>query len=318
MKSPLLFMVFARPETTALVFERIRRAEPSRLYVAADGPRPDRKTDEERCRAVREIALAVDWPCEVFTKLRPTNAGCRTNTIEALNWFFEHEPEGIILEDDCLPEPTFFRFCDEMLDYYREDPRVMAISGSSFAPSLPVDGASYCFSGLPYIWGWATWRRAWEKYDGTFSDWPDRRSTNWLSQTVGGDRAATSYWTNIYDLNRKGIIDTWDYAWAYTLRKAKGLCAVPAKALTLNIGFSKDATHTQRVDPAWVPPTAPMEFPLIHATSVEKDEEYDRWMGIHFFHIDSWTRRMWLSANNRLVRLRWLFMLIKRAIRRFT
>src|SRR5690349_2048344 len=132
MKSAILFLVFNRPETTARVFEAIRAAQPPRLYVAADGPRASRIGESERCDLTRRIASAVDWPCDITTLFRAANLGCKNAVSSAISWFFEHEEEGVILEDDCLPDPSFFRYCDELLAHYRDDTRIGLISGNNF------------------------------------------------------------------------------------------------------------------------------------------------------------------------------------------
>ena len=152
---PILFLVFNRPETTALVFQEIRKVRPQQLFVAADGPRPDRTGEAEKCAEVKKIVAAVDWPCEVKTLFRDNNLGCRVAVSSAINWFFENVEEGIILEDDCLPHPDFFRFCNELLDYYRNDERIMHIGGNNFQFVNKYGKSSYYFSHYAHIWGWA-------------------------------------------------------------------------------------------------------------------------------------------------------------------
>lgn len=165
LSTPVLFVVFNRPETTSRVFNSIRNARPARLYVAADGPRAMREGEAQRCVEVRRIASAVDWPCEVRTLFRDENIGCRRSVSGAISWFFEHEPEGIILEDDCLPDASFFSYCATLLERYRIEPRVMAITGNNFQPSMEGYSASYYYSIYNHVWGWASWRRAWALYD---------------------------------------------------------------------------------------------------------------------------------------------------------
>jgi hypothetical protein len=166
METALLFLVFNRPDQTAAVFEAIRQARPSKLYVAADGPREKRPEEKELCAAVRRIATAIDWPCDLHTLLRPTNLGCRAAVTEALNWFFELEPEGIILEDDCLPGPSFFRYAAELLECYRHDQRIMCITGGRPVAGTTYGAASYLVSIYNMCgWGWASWRRAWALND---------------------------------------------------------------------------------------------------------------------------------------------------------
>ena len=163
-RSPVLFLVFNRPDTTQRVFDAIRAAQPPRLYVAADGPRAGDPAEAERCAAVRRIATAVDWPCELVTLIRPENLGCKRAVSSAITWFFEYEPEGIILEDDCLPDPSFFGYCDALLEHYRDDDRIMCISGDNFISAHCRTRPQLLFFSLCHIWGWASWARAWEHY----------------------------------------------------------------------------------------------------------------------------------------------------------
>ncbi len=163
--TPVLFLIFNRPDTTTRVFEAIREARPSRLYVAADGPRADKEGEAQRCLETRKITEAVDWPCEVRRLYREENLGCKLAVSSAITWFFTHEEEGIILEDDCLPDQSFFPFCAAMLERYRDDGRIMMVLGTSLLPPGGGPDADYLFTQYFLIWGWATWRRAWEKYD---------------------------------------------------------------------------------------------------------------------------------------------------------
>ena len=165
MNSAVLFVIFNRPETTARVFEAIRSARPPRLYVAADGPRTSRSGEADRCRLVREIASRVDWTCELHTLFREANLGCKLGVSGAIDWFFQSETEGIILEDDVVPLASFFGLCDELLETYRDDPKVFAVSGCNLVSSVYRPNHSYFFSRYCHVWGWATWRRAWEHYD---------------------------------------------------------------------------------------------------------------------------------------------------------
>jgi hypothetical protein len=178
--APVLFLVFNRPDTTRDVFQTIRRARPPRLCVAAYGPRQDRQGERERCESVREIATDIDWPCELHTLFRTTNLGSEMAVSGGISWFFQHEAEGIILEDDVLPDPTFFRFCGELLERYRLEAKVMMISGNYLLGPKQRPATSYYFSRYTHIWGWASWRRAWSRYDRAMSQWPTLRSSNFL------------------------------------------------------------------------------------------------------------------------------------------
>ena len=235
-KKPVLFIIFNRPETTERVFSAIRAYRPERLFVAADGPRPDRPEDREKCAAARAL-VKCDWPCEVHTRFLDANAGCRDAVSGGVSWFFEQVDAGIILEDDCLPCPDFFRFAEAALEHYRDDERVMHISGVNFQERP----AGAYFSTIPHIWGGASWRRAWQHYDVDMADFPARREE--LKATLPG----TPYlrWVLLRMMRktfeRSPYFDTWDVQWHYTLAKLGALALTPGVNLVSNLGGS--GTH---------------------------------------------------------------------------
>lgn len=267
---PVLFIVFARPDTTKRVFDAIRRARPARLYVAADGARPDKPGEKERCDEVRSIVTTIDWPCEVKTFFRKENHGCGEQVTAALNWFFEHEEDGIILEDDCLPSRSFFQYCAELLDRYRNDSRVMMIGGNNLEPKqLREKEYSYTFSRLTYIWGWATWRRAWKLHDFEMPLFGEVDKKQYLvpgyssiyerdlfqyvfGKMYTGDDAVTS---------RRNI---WDYQWQFACRIHSGLVIVPAVNMVANIGFGEHATSVSSDSPGQGLKCEEIELPLAH------------------------------------------------------
>ncbi len=285
MRSAVLFLVFNRPETTRQVFEAIRIAKPPRLYVAADGPRPNRPGEAERCAEVREIAMRVDWPCDVRTLLRDQNLGCKIGVSEGINWFFEAEEEGIILEDDVLPLHSFFDYCDELLERYRNDERVGLISGCNLIMRRYTPQDSYFFSVYNHIWGWASWRRAWKHYDVAMKDWPHWRDQGGLRKVSNGNPRFERYWRKILDNAYAGKIDTWDYQWTFTCWRHGMLSALPAFNQTNNLGFCAEATHTTATAPRYVTESIPrsLAFPLTHPTDVELVSQRDRLIDRHVF-----------------------------------
>lgn len=216
MTPPVLFLIFNRPDLTKQVFQRIRAAQPPKLFIGADGPREGRSEEPRLCEEARHIATQVDWHCEVHTLFRDENLGCKEAVSSAITWFFEQVEAGIILEDDCVPHPSFFSYCDALLDYYAQDERIFAIGGNNFQPPTRNYGASYYFSVYPHIWGWATWRRAWRHYDGRIEAWPKLKQESWLQGWMG-DRFAARYWSNIFDRVHNGEIDSWDYPWTFSI-----------------------------------------------------------------------------------------------------
>ncbi len=284
------FLVFNRPHTTAQVFEAIRQAKPTQLLVVADGPRLDRVGEAEQCAAVRAIIERVDWNCEVFKNYSDVNLGCKRRVSTGLNWVFEQVEEAIILEDDCLPDPTFFPFCEALLDRYRYDLRIMAIAGSNFQFGRRRTPHSYYFSCYPHIWGWATWRRAWQQYDIEMQQWETLREGDWLCDWLGDDRA-TQYWTKIFQTFYENKIDTWDFAWVYTCWLQSSLAILPNVNLVSNIGFDAAATHTQDTgSPLGNMATQALEFPLDHPTFLIRDARADQFTQKTHFDLSSMAR----------------------------
>jgi hypothetical protein len=282
LKTPILFIVFNRPETTAKVFERIRQVKPLRLYLAGDGPREGREGEKEKVNKVREILTKLDWPCEVKTLLREKNLGCKKGVSTAISWFFEYEEQGIILEDDCLPHLDFFPFCENLLDRYARDERVSIITGNNFQNGKWRGDGSYYFSKYNHIWGWATWRRSWLNYDGDLKFWPEwSNSKTWFNHMP--DKVERKYWQNNFELVKKDQIDTWDYPWTASIWYKNGLTATPNVNLVSNIGFGKDATHTNfENDKSANLPTKEIGV-ITHPLEIKQDLEADRYNFDNFF-----------------------------------
>ena len=273
--TPVAFLIFNRPDTTARVFEAIRQAKPPKLLVVADGPRADKPDDIEKCKAARAIVEGVDWDCEVLKNYSDLNLGCGKRPATGITWVFEQVEETIILEDDCLPHPSFFRFCQDLLDYYRNDERITAISGDNFQFGRKRTGYSYYFSCYNHIWGWATWRRAWQYYDVKMKLWQEIRDGNWL-ESILGKTQAVKYWTKIFQISYDAKIDSWGYPWTFACWIQNGLTILPNANLVSNIGFGKDATHTigskSRVANL---PVKEMNFPLKHPLFLLRHVEAD-------------------------------------------
>jgi hypothetical protein len=271
--TPVALVIFNRPQTTRAVFERIRAARPPKLLVTADGPRRDRPEEQRLCAAAREVVREVDWPCEVHTHFSEVNLGCRDGVASGIDWVFSLVSEAIILEDDCVPDPTFFRFCDELLERYRDEPRVGMIGGSNLHSGRAARGASYFFSKYPFIWGWASWRRAWAHYDRSAYAWPRfRHSHAFRAITLPMERA---YWERSFDSVHDGALDTWDYQWTLACWRAGMLSVVPHCNLISNIGFGPGATHTVGMNAQAGLPCDQMRFPLAHAPQVLADRDFD-------------------------------------------
>jgi hypothetical protein len=270
----IILLVFNRPEQTARLFAAIRAARPPELLVIADGPRPDRPGEQELCAQTRAIIDGVDWPCNVLRNFAETNMGCGKRVSRGLDWAFGLVEQAVILEDDCLPDPTFFRYCGELLERYRTNERVMMISGNNFQNGASRTSDSYYFSQLPHCWGWATWRRAWRHYDFAMRNWAQRRDSSWI-KAIAEDPRLERHWRQCFDDVMNGKIDTWDYQWMYCMLARNGLSIAPDVNLVTNIGFGAAATHTLNADERYIVPGRAIEFPLRHPAAVEPCEEAD-------------------------------------------
>jgi hypothetical protein len=273
---PVALVIFNRPHLTAQVYERVRAARPRRLLVVADGPRPTHPEDVRLCEATRRIVAAPDWPCELLTNLSDVNLGCRGRLSSGLDWVFEHCAEAIVLEDDCLPCSSFFRFCSAMLERYREDTRIMHVSGDNFQGGIRRGSGSYYFSRYSLSWGWASWRRAWRHYDVSLSAWPAALKHRWL-ESVLDDTFERDYWTDIFTKLHRGEIDTWDYQWLFACWSQSGLSILPNENLVTNIGAGPEATHFRDGHSTIGIPARELDD-YVHPDSVIRDREADRFM----------------------------------------
>lgn len=268
LKTPVVFIVFNRPDTTFRVFEVIRAVRPTQLFLIADGPRAHISGDKERCKAVIEIIDKVDWPCEVVKDYSRKNLGCRQRVISGLDKVFSQVPEAIILEDDCLPDPTFFCYCEEMLARYRNENKVMMISGNNYLFNNMTVQHSYYFSKFTHIWGWASWARAWKQYDSVMKGWPERLSSDWLME-VFPDKWLSKYWERVFEFTYKGIISSWALQLNYLCLVKNCLAIVPRVNLVTNIGFGDTATTTRSYHRLANVPCCPITFPLEHPEIIE-------------------------------------------------
>ena len=246
-KSAVLFLLFNRPGTTQQVFDQIKLAQPKRLYVAADGPRSGNAADVELCKQTRNIIKGVDWECEVKTLFREKNGGCKEAVSAAVNWFFEQEEEGIVLEDDCLPANSFFRYCDTLLEKYRYDSRIRHITGCNLQQGNKWGDCTYYFSNISHVWGWAGWRRVWKDYDKNLSRYDKDEAKRHLSDIFPNPIIADC-WAKFFADQKDGKINSWAFPLTFINFFNNGLCAIPNENLISNLGFHEGATHTINKD----------------------------------------------------------------------
>lgn len=245
MQTPVLLLIWRRPHTLRLVLDALRPAAPHSIFVACDGPDHRRPGEAEQVAAARAlIDSAIDWPCRIERLYASGNQGCRLGVSRAISWFFTHVEEGIILEDDCVAHPDFFRFCSTLLARYRHDTRVWGIGGNNFQQGRWRGDGSYYFSHYFHSWGWASWRRCWQHYDGELSQLSPLINSGLLA-TIFPDPLERKSWIRLWRrLQEHGKPDSWAYRWAFSCLVQGGLIAVPNRNLVHNVGFDASATHT--------------------------------------------------------------------------
>jgi hypothetical protein len=270
MKTPVLFLIFNRPDKSLEVFNAIRKARPEKLFVGADGPRPHKPDDVHLCQETRDLIKKVDWPCEVKTLFREKNLGCRKALSEAITWFFENVESGIILEDDCVPHQPFFKFCEEMLEKYKNDERMAMVSGSN---DLEEFGENYLLTKYGNISGWATWKRAWNLYDKNFDNWtPEIRDQ--VSKWTG--KKSMKELSYKFDEVKNGRVKSWGYIWLFTKLFHKQYTIAPSRNLVKNIGFDFSATHTRfNRKPGKRKAFEEFNFKILDEKDLKWNKEYD-------------------------------------------
>lgn len=300
MNEPVLLIGFNRPAHLARVIDRLREVRPTRVFLALDGARPNRLGEAELVRECRELAAAIDWSCELSTLFQERNLGCGLGVSTAIGWFFEHVERGIILEDDIVPDPTFFGFCSELLERYELDERVFAVSGCNFVPashqSRPQD--AYRFSQVPHIWGWATWRRSWARHSLDIAGWKRTLPPHRLLAKAGWSLPGTTYWAATFELLARRQVDTWDGQLVLASMAANQLTATSNVNLVRNIGFGEQATHTF-VDRQELPEPRPIPLPTA-PVDVACDRRADAWTRRHHFRA-TWRGMLYHGAKY----LRW-------------
>lgn len=273
--TPIVLIIFNRPDNTRITLEAITKVKPNKLYVIADGPRPNIQEDEDNISRTRAIIEeCITWDCEVRKNYAQKNLGLKERVASGLSWVFETEDRAIILEDDCIPSVSFFRYCDELLEKYRSDENIMMISGNNFLLNGTIND-SYYFSKYTDIWGWATWSRAWENYDKAMPRWPEFKEKGLLTYLFDDVRERV-YWEEILEATYQGRIDTWDYQWAFAMWSNAGMSICPQKNLIKNVGFDENATHTKEVNKVSYLKAQELSFPLKHPTFLVRNAEADK------------------------------------------
>lgn len=272
MKTPVVIVIYHRPQMTVKVIDSLREVKPSQIFVIADGPKD--KQDVKKCRETRDLIKSIDWECKIYKKYSSTNLGLRKHVVSGLNWVFSKVDRAIILEDDLVIDKSFYSFCEEMLEKYKNNEKIISISGNNFLFGRYNVKDSYFFSHHIYSWGWATWRRAWKLYDDTMSDWSQIKSKKILNDRFEG-WMELAYWNRIFDLTFERKINSWAYAWTYTALVNNKLTVVPSVNLISNVGTGQGATHTTIKSRVLNVPIERINFPLKHPKVVKRDEKAD-------------------------------------------
>jgi len=297
-------IIFNRPQHTAQVLAQIAKAKPKNLFVIADGPRTERVGEAELVRETRAIIARVDWPCRVYKNYSDINLGCGVRPFTGISWVFNQVDKCIILEDDCVPDPSFFRYCQELLEHYEEDQRIFMISGDNYLQGGKSGRGSYYASVYPFIWGWATWRRSWQRVDFELREWMALRGTPWLSDYLQ-DYEAARYWSGRFDYVAGGQRrDIWDVAWVFACWRAGGMVLLPRVNLVRNIGWGAESTHTNEAVGAMIVESQPIELPLMHPDDLRVDRRTDRLLFERIFapRLGLWDRLLWRHTYGIIIR----------------
>lgn len=275
LNTAVLFLVFNRLDTTKQVFEAIRQAKPPRLYVAADGARADKEGEAEKVQAVRDYIMQnIDWDCEFKTLFRDQNLGCKYAVSGAITWFFQNEEQGIILEDDCLPSLSFFWYCEELLIYYANDMRIAQINGHR-TNKFEFSDYSYLYSYFGHVWGWATWRRAWNKFNLDITNYKDLLIHN-NNISIFRNKSNFNFWTKEYEKYKENKVNSWVVSWQFYMWINDFKCIDPSINLIENIGFGVDATNMKNINNYSGQQLSELNFPLVHPkvflNSIEKKQ----------------------------------------------
>lgn len=303
-QTPVVLFIFNRPDLVSIVFEKIAKLQPALLFIVSDGARADREGEESLVKECRKIATDTYWGCEIYCNFSDVNMGCKNRISTGIDWVFSHVKTAIFLEDDCYPDDSFFGYCEELLEKFRDDERISIINGTNHIANVSKNyGADYYFSKYPHIWGWASWSHKWIKnYDVNMSDWPRYKKLELLKFTFK-DKSEVIFWTNYFDQVFLKKIDTWDFQVSY-MNFSKNLLAIaPTKNLISNIGFNRsDATHTTSKSPYAELKTYQVRTPLLHPAKLEQNKLYDNIESTQYRHhlLQAFIRKLYYKFRQRL------------------
>lgn len=280
MKAPLVFLTFNRPEATERGLHVIRQYRPNELYLVSDGPREGNACDQELVQRTRDVLDSVDWPCTVVRDYSAVNLGAGRRVASGLDNAFAAYEHAIVLEDDLVADDSFFSFCESMLERYADDERVMHVNGSGYPLAKTPGGASYRFSKLNLCWGWASWRRAWQRFQFDLGALDRDLVMRRIDQAFPNNKQA-NYWKNIFQYTHEHSHDIWDFQWVFAMTLHRGLAVTPTSNLVLNTGFTPEATNTPTM-PHWYADMTLQSLShagaLVHPRKVDVDWDYDTYV----------------------------------------
>jgi hypothetical protein len=274
MKVPVLVLIYNRVDITKKLFNILKMIKPKILYIAADGPKDNNSIDEINCHKTRKIFNSINWKCKILHKYNEKNKGLKKSVLESINWFFQNEKFGIILEDDCIPSLSFFKFCENLLYKYKNNKKIFCISGSNHSFENTNSKYSYYFSKYPHCWGWATWRRAWKKNNPNINYWPNyKKSKNW--NNIHNSDLEKKYWERIFNKTYLNYFDSWAYSWTLSVWKNKGCTIIPNKNLIKNIGLGINSTNSLFRKKKEIKSVWEIKDKIMHPASVKIDSKND-------------------------------------------
>lgn len=290
---PVVIIIFNRPDITRELLSCLKKIKPRNMFIVSDAARYHVEDEDLKVQETRQIAENIEWECKVRKNYADENMGCMRRVSTGLDWVFENVDRAIILEDDCIPSGDFFTFCEDILERYAEDERVMSISGTRLSPVMNSQDTSYTFSKYSICWGWATWKRAWNLYDGELTKYKSVKNSKYLKQYLGGTRPGI-YWGYILDRVYKGDINSWAYRWMFSHWVNNGLSVVCSRNLVTNIGCGNDATHTKDDNMFLARKSCHLDKPFKYLETVMCDYNMDEWIEDNFYSKSLIGRAKWM------------------------
>jgi len=275
LQTPVIIIIYKRPNHLRQVLASIAQAKPAKMLVIGDGPHPNHPEDLQKIRETRALFENLSWDCNIITNYSPINLGLRKRVSSGLSWAFNQVESGIILEDDCVPDPSFFNYSQQLLERYESDNRIMTIAGNNFQKKRQRGNHNYYYSRYSHCWGWATWKRSWDYYDDQMEIWPEIRDGNWLYDILDNNKPAVNYWKKIFQNVYENKIESWAYRWTFSCWVQGGLTILPKINLVKNIGYGEDSTHTSSKKQTKNLSTNQVSFPLKHPPFVIRDTKAD-------------------------------------------